>query len=286
MPDEWLSTAQLSDETGVPAGTLRMWESRHDFPSPERLPSGRRRYRREEADTVRQVLALRGDGLSMPAAIRRARALEHKPRSIFAALREARPDLSPLVLRKPAVLALTRAIEDEHLARAQRGLVFGSFQQERYYRQSEARWRELARTAELAIALANFPHERKLQGGVIELPLGATDELIREWTLIVDAPPAAVLSAWERPSPVDTPQRERRFETLWSSEPDVVDTAVHAAVSVLETVDHGVALRVSERLGRPAGASGPELRYAGALSQRAFGYLATQFETEAVRAPR
>ena len=39
-----LTIREMAARTGVPQGTLRMWETRYGFPVPERLPSGHRRY--------------------------------------------------------------------------------------------------------------------------------------------------------------------------------------------------------------------------------------------------
>jgi predicted DNA-binding transcriptional regulator AlpA len=64
--DPELSTAQLAARTGLPAGTLRMWESRHGFPAPARLPGGHRRYSERDVDAVLEVLRLRQQGLSLP----------------------------------------------------------------------------------------------------------------------------------------------------------------------------------------------------------------------------
>ena len=67
-----LTTAQLAQLTGLSAGTLRMWESRHGFPAPARLPGGHRRYSERDVALVREVLHLREQGLSLTAAIERA----------------------------------------------------------------------------------------------------------------------------------------------------------------------------------------------------------------------
>ena len=112
-----------------------MWERRHAFPAAERLPSGHRRYRAEDADRVAQVLREREAGLSVSAAIDRVRRSGEKTEpSLFAGIRRRRPDLQPIVLRKPLLLALTRAIEDESCAQAERPVLFGSFQRERFFR--------------------------------------------------------------------------------------------------------------------------------------------------------
>ena len=43
-----LTIGELAERTGLSPTTLRMWEQRHGFPTPVRLPSGHRRY--EESD--------------------------------------------------------------------------------------------------------------------------------------------------------------------------------------------------------------------------------------------
>ncbi len=56
-----MSIGALARATGVPADTLRTWERRYGFPSPERTDSGHRRYSLrtlERLKLVRQVLEL------------------------------------------------------------------------------------------------------------------------------------------------------------------------------------------------------------------------------------
>ena len=205
--ETWLTIGDLVGRTGVSEGTLRMWERRHGFPSPERLASGHRRYVESDAELVRQVMRERGAGLSLAAAISRAResAADSQP-SIFAGLRRRRPELQATVLRKPLLLALSRAIEDESCARAERALLFGAFQRERFYRQSEHRWRELARTAELAVVFADFARPRRPARGPIELPIDTAAPLNREWAIVCEA--RATRSAWRGSSyPGEPPTR-------------------------------------------------------------------------------
>ena len=61
-----LTIGQFVERTGVPEGTLRMWERRYGFPSPERLPSGHRRYGEAEVALVRRVASERSAGLARP----------------------------------------------------------------------------------------------------------------------------------------------------------------------------------------------------------------------------
>lgn len=252
-----------------------MWESRYDFPSPQRLPGGHRRYRERDAEQVREVARLRADGLSMAAAIARVRAAaEPVPVSVFAGLRERHPELAPALLSKRAVLSLTHALEDEFCARAASGFVLGCFQRERFYRQAQRRWSELARTARLTVAVADFPALAEPDRAPVEVPVDAGEALAREWTLVIDAPGAAVcLAAWEHASAREQPDMERRFEVLWSFEPTVVRSATEVASAVLGRIAPQIAERIPAALDDPGPPLGPELRFASSLTHRMVGYL-------------
>ena len=163
-----LTIREVAARTGIASATLRVWEARYGFPEPGRLPSGHRRYSVDDVERVRQVAREREAGMSLPAAIERvgSATAEAEP-SIFAGLRRRRPGLSPYLLPKRTLIGLSHAIEDECAARAERPLLVGSFQRESYYRDAEPRWRELARTAELAIVFADFPRRRDLGRGLV-----------------------------------------------------------------------------------------------------------------------
>jgi DICT domain-containing protein len=270
-----LSTAQLAERTGVPAGTLRMWESRHGFPTPERLPGGHRRYRDRDVDHVRAVARLREQGLSMSAAIAQVlRSVQPLPSSVFAGLHERHAEVQPAVLSKRAVLRLSQSIEDEYCARASRGLLVACFQHERFYRRSERRWRELGRTTDLAVALADFAELREPKDAPAEVPIENDQPVAREWTLVIDAPGAqACLAAWELPSHSELPDLERRFEVLWSFEPAVVRSASEVAVDVVRRCAPAVAERAVAALSHPVTPPNPELRFASALAHRMVSYL-------------
>ena len=271
-----LTTAQLAARTGLSSGTLRMWENRHGFPDPARLPGGHRRYSEADVEQVREVLGLRDQGLSLPAAIERVRS--RRPAlavSVFAGLRRRRPELAPTVLPKPAVLALSRAIEDEYCAEAADGLLIGSFQRERFYRRAQRRWRELARTADLAVALADFARPAAPEDGPVEVPIGPRHALSREWAVLISARGIqACLAAWDQPGEAEVPDAHRRFEVLWSFEPSVVADAVAVAAELLSPIDAGVAARVRAACEAAADPGPvPALRHGGAVAHRMVGYL-------------
>jgi DICT domain-containing protein len=258
-----------------------MWESRHGFPTPARLPGGHRRYSDRDVEQVREVARLRHEGLSMPAAIERARrAARPIPASVFAGLRELHPEVTPAVLPKRAVLVLTHALEDEYCARAASGVVIGCFQHERFFRQAERRWAELARTAVMIVAVADFERLREPAGHPIEVPIPTDQAMAREWALIVDAPGSpACLAAWEHPGQSDLADGERRFEVLWSFEPAVVRSASQVATEVLQRVAPAIADRIPAALGPSTAALTPELRFASSLTHRMVGYLGAILET-------
>jgi DICT domain-containing protein len=276
-PNPELTTAQLAQRTGLSPGRLRMWESRHGFPDPSRLPGGHRRYAEADVVQVREVLRWRDEGLSLPAAIERVRSRRPTAAaSVFAGLRRRRPDLAPTVLTKPAVLALSRAIEDEYCAQAAGGVLIGSFQRERFYRQSQRRWHELARTAELAVALADFAAPSEPADGPIEVAINRRHALSREWAVVISAGSVqACLAAWERPSPDEVPDAQRDFEVLWSFEPDVVTDATDVAAQLIASLHSGAAARLQaarERNGAPSGVE-PVPPHGGAVAHRMVGYL-------------
>src|SRR5690242_16183113 len=97
-----------------------MWEQRHGFPTPERTAAGYRRYTPDDVETLRRVQAYRDRGLSVAAAIDRARETggpSDRP-SLYAAVAAGEHGARPQVLRKATLEALSRAIEPETLALA------------------------------------------------------------------------------------------------------------------------------------------------------------------------
>jgi DICT domain-containing protein len=279
-----LTIRQVAERTGVSTATLRVWEARHGFPRPERRPSGHRRYSEAECERVSGVVRDRAAGLSLPAAIERNRAARPDAESsIFAGLRRRRPDLDPYLLPKRTLIGMSHAIEDECCARAERALLVASFQTERHYREAESRWRDLARTAELAVAFADFAARRDPAGGPVELPLRGEEPLGREWTLLCEASRySACLSAWERPGQDPARDLDRMFETVWTVEPTVVRTAVALAVRRMDETAPDLVERLRGRLGVPLPHSDDQVRLVAALGARMVAYVGRAAAEEAM----
>src|SRR3954454_5942803 len=188
--DRLLTIGDLAERTGVPPATLRSWESRYGFPQPSRLAGGHRRYAERDVAAVLEVLRHRGSGLALEAAVRRATTQSLQSRSVYAELRRRHTDLTPQLLSKTSLVALSHAIEDECCARAEQPLLFAGFQRDTFLRASYARWVELARTPPVAVVFADLttPAPPRRPGTPIEVALPREAPLNREWLVVCGAP--------------------------------------------------------------------------------------------------
>jgi MerR family transcriptional regulator, light-induced transcriptional regulator len=268
-----LRIRDVVERTGITEATLRAWETRYGFPTPERLPSGHRRYDEDDVELIRRAAELRESGLPMKAAIEQARqTAERQTGSVFAALRRHRPELQVGRLPKRSLVRISHAIEDESAYGASDLLLFGAFQHERHYRASEPRWRELSRAAELAVVFADFAKPRRPRGGPVEVPIKERAPLEREWVLVCDGGDrAACLVAWELPGQERTHDRDREFETIWTADRA---TARFAAQTCCDLADPELVAPIRERLNQPVPPASDELRRAEALTGRLIAYLA------------
>jgi DICT domain-containing protein len=270
------SIKEVSERTGVAAGTLRMWEQRYGFPVPERTPSGYRRYRGEVVDVLRRVVQLREGGLSMTAAIERAQEGRELPTdrpSIYAAVSGAR-ELPRQRLRKATLVALSRAIEDEALARAAGPVAFAAFQEERFYRSVRQRYREMARLGDAVTVFADFARVGDELGEPLEVPIGAADALGNEWVVIVDAPGfSACLLGWEPPRRAGTPDDERTFEVVWSVDPHVTREAAVVAARLVGRADAPNGARLEKLLSDRPLATEDQAAALTALTNRMIAYV-------------
>lgn len=274
-----LGIKDVAERTGIAAGTIRMWEQRYGFPDPARTASGYRAYTDADVATLRRVAAYRARGLSLPAALDRAResgGVTDRP-SIYGAIVAADEPVHPQSLRKSTLLAISRAIEDETIARAAGPVVVGAFQRERHYRAVEHRYRRLAAAADACVAFADFA---ALGGGGAEpllVPIAPDDALGNEWAVIIDAPGyATCLLAWETlESQHDTerPQAERRFEALWTLDPRTVRRAAFVAAAIARRSAPQLGERLEALLrDRPLALESPAPGLT-ALTNRIVGYL-------------
>jgi DNA-binding transcriptional MerR regulator len=250
-----LAIKEVAERTGIAAATIRMWEQRYGFPEPERTASGYRMYSEQDVDALRRVSTLRDTGLSVPAALERAKAASgstDRP-SIYGAIAGGDEPVPARRLRKRTLLEISRAIEDETLARAAGPVVIGAFQSVRNFHGVQHRYDRLARVADACVVFADFDAVRQRPGHPTEVPIRPEDVLGNEWAVVIDAPGyAACLLAWETPESQrddHLPDRERRFEALWTLDPRVVRRAalVGAALAAKAGADEGERLEARLR---------------------------------------
>ncbi len=276
-----LAIKDVSEQSGIAAGTLRMWEQRYGFPKPQRSSNGYRSYSSEDVEALRRVQAYRHRGLSIAAAIERAiedGSLSDRP-SLYAAVAASGRPVQPQILRKSTLIALSRAIEHETLASAAAPVLFGAFQHESFYRAVEPRYRQMAKQADVAVVFADFEAERSPRGGPVEIPIAPEDALGNEWAVVVDAPGyAACLLAWEQPGVTDPDaddDGDRRFEAIWTLDPIATRRAAQAGARLVARTDPSLGAELDQiLLERPLAIddSAPALT---ALTNRIVAYLET-----------
>jgi DICT domain-containing protein len=277
MPE--LAIKDIAARTGLAPGTIRMWEQRYGFPEPQRTPSGYRRYSDDDVEAVRRVLAYRDRGLSITAAIDRAResASPTDRPSIFAAVVTSDPAASPRVLRKSTLVALSRAIEHETLAHAASPVIFSAFQHVSAYRAVEHRYRRLAHFADAVAVFADFDAVAHDDRAPSQIPIEHDASLGNEWAVVVDAPGyAACLLAWEQPGRIEPGgdrDRDRRFEALWTMDPHATRRAAQVAARLAGRADVAYGERLEGMLAeRPMSVETPAPALT-ALANRAVAYV-------------
>lgn len=252
-----LPISAVAEQTGLAAGTIRMWEQRYGFPVPDRTPAGYRLYSEDDVAALQLVVELRRGGLSVPAALERARTsqrsvTEHP--TIFGAVPH---EGKTRRLRKRTLIALSRAIEDQTMASAARPLVLGAFQHERNYRTVQHRYTRMAKSADFAAVFADFDESTAIAPGhAVEVPIEADAHIGHEWAVVVDAPGFSVcLSAWEPPV-AEEPESDldRVFEAFWTLDAESVRIASRAGAECARTSSPKVADHIDELLeGRKPG---------------------------------
>ncbi len=275
-----ISIGDLAERTGVAPATLRMWESRHGFPRPRRRDSGHRRYDESDVEMVRQILLRRDSGSRLEVAIAAVAltqaSLTEAPGapSVFATTRRLHPGLNPQRLTKATLLAMSWAIEDECCSRAERPMIFGAFQKERYYRAAEERWTELARIARSTMLFAGFSTPPPEKDGISFVTLPQDAPMRQEWVVVCDsAEYPAMLTAWELPGQSGVADGQRLFESIWTVEPGVVRDAARACAQVAQQLGYVEAAPLLYELADNPPPAPRELLQATSLLNRVVAYV-------------
>jgi DNA-binding transcriptional MerR regulator len=98
----------LSEQTGVPATTLRAWERRYGLLNPARTPKGHRLYNQTDLEKVRQIVQLLEAGSTISKAVKIIRDGGSFPTGI-------QEERSPWELSKKRVIQAIEAFDDRRL---------------------------------------------------------------------------------------------------------------------------------------------------------------------------
>jgi DICT domain-containing protein len=197
--------------------------------------------------------------------------------SIYGAIVSAEDALPSHRLHKRTLLAISRAIEDETLARAAGPVVVGAFQSVGNFEAVEHRYDRMARNADACIVFADFERVLEREGHPTQVPITPEDALGNEWAVVVDAPGyAACLLAWETPESQrddELPDRERCFEALWTLDPRIVRRASLVGAALAGHQDPELGRRLGTLLSdRPLAFDSPAPSLTS-LTNRIVGYL-------------
>ena len=230
-----LRIGELSRRTGVKPELLRAWERRYGLLQPARTPGGFRLYSAEDEARIRRMQAHLTAGLSAAEGARLATVgvnARVPDGSLYGALRWGPHRSEARILPKRTLVALSHAVEDECSLRAERGLLVGAFQERRHYAHARSRWRDLAAGAQRALVFADFAAARIPPDAPAEVPVAIGDPLEREWAIAwLGSRSAVALVGRELPGEAPEPDSDRRFELVWSADPEAVREVLRRAVA-------------------------------------------------------
>jgi signal transduction histidine kinase/CheY-like chemotaxis protein len=178
--------------------------------------------------------------------------------SLHAALRAARPEIRPIQASKATLVATSHLVEE--LVARSRGpsILVSGFQHGRHWAVERDRYLELASDHEVIAVFAGREPPPEWDVRHVGIRLRDGDPLAQEWFVLALGPEVAVtlcgLDALPAADPVD--EAERRFETIWSFDPEV---ARIAAEVVLDAVAESAPERVASVRAALVEASGEPL---------------------------
>jgi len=181
-------------------------------------------------------------------------------RSLFAALRERRPDVVPLHASKATLVATSHLVED--LVRRSPGpnVLLSGFQHGRHWAVERDRYLELAGAAEVIAVFAGEEPPPEWDTEHVGVRLRGGDALAQEWFVLALGPEVAVtlcgLDAVPPRAGDPADEADRLFETIWSFSPEV---ARSAAEVVLDAVAESAPDQVERVRGPMEAASGHSL---------------------------
>lgn len=276
-------TAEVVARTGLTGALLRTWEERYDFPRPLRAGTSRRRYTEADVAALLAVKRRRDSGVRLASAIaevRRGSTIAEE--SLFVEMRARSPRTPVHRLRKPMLLALTHAIEDECHASARPAVLFGLFQRAENYTAAESRWRELAQSARAAVVFAEFGTDdgTALPGGALTVSLPPASPLRAEWAVVVDGVdvPMALVAREALHDPGGSASAQQ-FDALWTLDPAEVRDVARQCARLASGSGVEVSTDARHTLDRPVPTATSEVEAINAAASSLIGRVLTHAAT-------
>lgn len=164
-----------------------------------------------------------------------------KKLSIFEALEGKIGDDVPIVsLTKATLVHLSHTLEDFVLRRKLPAFIFTGFQESSHWRKETERYQALADTAMQVCIFAGKPLPPDSNSKAVQIELTGDDPLRQEWFLgIFSTEFSVILCGLDNLNdPLD--EAHRRFDTIWSFEPSVINKVLDVLEQILDTYRPGV----------------------------------------------
>jgi DICT domain-containing protein len=156
------------------------------------------------------------------------------PVSLFNLVRQELNQSLPIVRCTRATLVhLSHTLEDLVLSRHMPGMIFTGFQEATYWWEETERYRKLAQVAQQVSIFAGPPLPPESKAALLHITLSSDDPLRQEWFLAVLSEAFSVVLSGQE-CQVDAPnEAARQFDTLWSFEPRIVNSALDLLAEVV-----------------------------------------------------
>ncbi len=196
--------------------------------------------------------------------------------SIFGRVREHFPaSWQPITCSKATLVDFSHAIEDMFIIHQLRGVLLTGFQESAYWNQEIERYQRISQIAQQVCIFAGRPLPPDSTYGEVRVALPEGSPLRQEWFVIgLTEHFSILLAGLDRLEPAEH-EALRRFETLWTFDPDVIGSALADLVEVVRQTRPDKARQIEEAL-QCFPPCYPQAHYASLLLQKFLGHLEQQ----------
>lgn len=196
--------------------------------------------------------------------------------SVFHSIRALFPvDWQPITCSKATLIDFSHAIEDVFIVHRLRGVLFTGFQESSYWQQEVQRYRHLSQIAQQVCIFAgrSLPDDATYREVRVTLP--EDSPLCQEWFVIgLTEHFSILLAGLDRLEPVEH-DALRRFETLWTFDPDLISSVLAMLLDLVRQQRPEKAAQVEAAVQRFPPRP-PDAHYASLIVQKFLGHLEQQ----------